>query len=63
MTTEKLRKMVSDMGHSVVSEKNSVIPMPAYDALLAMKIRGFKRISRERKDGRWIEVWAKRIKK
>jgi hypothetical protein len=45
---------------SIVSK---TIPMPAYDAILAMKIRGFVMISRERKNGRLVEVWAKRIKK
>jgi hypothetical protein len=37
--------------------------MGTYDAILAMEIRGFVMLSRERKNGRLVEVWAKRIKK
>ncbi len=57
---KKVSMLRSDFGIVTQMEASQVHPMTEYEAMLAMRIRGYKRISQERKNGKIVEVWAKR---
>lgn len=61
--TETVTQTISGRGDSILTQGSSAQMMGTFDALMAMKARGYRRISRERRNGVLVEVWAKKVKR